>query len=72
MSNAQAFLLGVIAAWTPCLLILAWFVRRAKLDDAPRTKQVPANSSSGGYNGSDAEGETNHHPEEEVQLETHR
>jgi hypothetical protein len=52
MSNAQAFLLGMIAAWTPCLLILAWFVRRAKLEDAPRTKQFPADSSSGGHNGS--------------------
>jgi hypothetical protein len=33
MSNTQAFLLGIMAGWTPCLLILAWFLRRPMLDD---------------------------------------
>jgi hypothetical protein len=27
MSNTQAFLLGMMAAWTPCLVILAWLLR---------------------------------------------
>jgi hypothetical protein len=27
MSNTQAFLLGMMAAWTPSLVILAWLLR---------------------------------------------
>ena len=32
MSNTQAFLLGVMAAWTPSLLILAWLLRPGLFD----------------------------------------
>jgi hypothetical protein len=28
MSNLQAFMLGVMAAYTPTLLILAWLLRK--------------------------------------------
>ena len=34
MSNLQAFLLGVMAAWTPSLILLAWML-------PPITKSTP-------------------------------
>jgi hypothetical protein len=33
MSNTQAFVLGLMAAWTPSLIILAWLLRRSILDE---------------------------------------
>jgi hypothetical protein len=33
MSTTQAFLLGIMTAWTPSLIILAWFLRRPMLND---------------------------------------
>jgi hypothetical protein len=36
MSNTQAFLLGVMAAWTPSLVILAWLLRVGMLDERER------------------------------------
>ena len=35
MSNIQAFILGLMAAWTPGLIILAWLLRRAIVDEEP-------------------------------------
>jgi hypothetical protein len=32
MNNVQPFLLGVMAAWTPSLLILAWCLWRAPVE----------------------------------------
>jgi hypothetical protein len=77
MSNTQAFLLGMMAAWTPCLVILAWFLRRPISDDrdvlgtasrTPRTTQVSAISSGSEYNGGDPEDEPDHHPEQQVEF----
>ena len=28
MDALQAFLLGIMAGWTPCLVLLAWMLRR--------------------------------------------
>jgi hypothetical protein len=33
MSTTQAFLLGVMAAWTPCIAILAWLLRSGVSDE---------------------------------------
>jgi hypothetical protein len=33
MSNTQAFLLGLMAAWIPSLIVLAWLLRRRMLDE---------------------------------------
>ena len=31
MSNFQALVLGMMVAWTPCLIVLAYLLRRAPL-----------------------------------------
>jgi hypothetical protein len=41
MSNTQAFLLGMMAAWTPSLIILAWFLRRSVVDEHPTADEHP-------------------------------
>jgi len=35
MTTLQAFFLGIMAAWTPSLIILAWFVRHAPSEKRP-------------------------------------
>jgi len=38
MSTVQAFLLGVMVAWTPSLLLLVWYLRplrRSEPEDQP-------------------------------------
>jgi hypothetical protein len=33
MSTTQAFLLGMMAAWTPSLVFLAWLLRGSMVDE---------------------------------------
>jgi hypothetical protein len=33
MDSLQAFLLGIMIAWTPSVLLLAWMLRRAPVID---------------------------------------
>jgi hypothetical protein len=35
MSTVQAFLLGIMVGWTPCLLVLGWFLWPGRLVDSP-------------------------------------
>lgn len=35
MSTMQAFFLGMMAAWTPSLILLAWLLRQAPLSADP-------------------------------------
>lgn len=35
MSTVQAFLLGIMVGWTPCLLVLGWLLWPGRLVDAP-------------------------------------
>jgi hypothetical protein len=35
VSNIQAFILGLMAAWTPGLIILAWLLRHSIVDEEP-------------------------------------
>jgi len=32
MDTVEAFLLGIMVAWTPSLVVLAWFLRRTPSD----------------------------------------
>ena len=44
MSQMQTFLMGMMAAWTPSVLILAWLVYRAppaQLADADQETETP-------------------------------
>jgi hypothetical protein len=34
MNTTQAFFLGMMAAWTPCLLILAWLLRPGAVEES--------------------------------------
>jgi len=33
MTNTQAFILGVMVAWTPTLIYLAWMLRKPMVDE---------------------------------------
>jgi hypothetical protein len=33
MTNAQVFILGIMVAWTPSLIFLAWLLRRPMLEE---------------------------------------
>ena len=48
MEPFHAFLLGLLVAWTPCLLIIGWLMWRAPLVDAdPARKGRPDEPSAG-------------------------
>ena len=59
MSTVQAFLLGMMVAWTPSLIFLVWLLRDARLSDSHKfsdcQEQEPAHESGPSHRGEQSE-----------------